>query len=258
MRRRRLRVPEFQQLQRQLTAHLRDPGSPPPAGIEERRLKIYRELFYNNVEGFLANAFPVLRRLIADAPWQAMVRDFYARHESHDPLFHGLAEEFLRYLDDERGAVEGDPLFLRELAHYEWVELALSIAEDPTGPSSIDADGDLLDGAPVLSPLAWTLVYDYPVHRIGPEFRPAAPGEVQTCLVVHRDAQDAIRFIEIDALTASLLDGIEREPALSGREQLTRIAEAVGSPAPPVIDAGHAMLASLRQRGVVLGTRGET
>ena len=56
MRQKRLRVPEFQQLQRQLTAHLRDPGSPPPAGIEERRLKIYRELFYNNVEGFLANA----------------------------------------------------------------------------------------------------------------------------------------------------------------------------------------------------------
>ena len=58
--------------------------------------------------------------------------------------------------------------------------------------------------------------------------------------------------------TASLLDGIEREPARSGREQLTRIAEAVGSPAPPVIEAGHAMLASLRQRGVVLGTRRET
>lgn len=258
MRRRPPRVPEFQQLQRQLTAHLRDPSSPPPDGIEERRLKIYRELFYNNVEGFLANAFPVLRRLIADAPWQAMVRDFYARHESHDPLFHGLAEEFLRYLDDERGAIEGDPAFLHELAHYEWVELALSIAEDETGLPGIDAEGDLLEGAPVLSPLAWTLVYDYPVHRIGPEFQPAAPGGTQTCLVVHRDAQDAIRFIEIDALTASLLDGIEREPALSGREQLLRLAEAVGSPAPPVIDAGHAMLKGLRQRGVVLGTRRES
>ena len=83
---------EFQKLQTGLTAHLRDPlHAAAPAGIEERRLKIYRELFYNNIEGFLANAFPVLRQLTDDAHWHAMARDFFARHQSTDPLFHGLA-----------------------------------------------------------------------------------------------------------------------------------------------------------------------
>ena len=53
---------EFQKLQAQLTAHIRNPAlAAAPGGIEDRRLNIYRELFYNNIEGFLANAFPVVR-----------------------------------------------------------------------------------------------------------------------------------------------------------------------------------------------------
>ena len=54
----------FQALQYRFAAHLRDPEhQPAPEGLEDRRLKIYRELFYNNVEDFLQTAFPVLRRI---------------------------------------------------------------------------------------------------------------------------------------------------------------------------------------------------
>ncbi len=246
----------FQKLQTGLTAHLREPGhAPAPQGIEDRRLKIYRELFYNNIEGFLANAFPVLRTLTDDARWHAMVRDFFARHRSHDPLFHGLAAEFLRYLDEERGVVEGDPSFLQELAHYEWVELALSIAEDELSPVLADPNGDLLEGAPLVSPLAWTLAYDHAVHRISPEYQPQAPGGVPTYLVVYRTRQDEVKFTEINAVTARLLELIEAAPQATGRAHLTQIAGELGAPAEEIIAAGHAMLLGLRARDVVLGTR---
>lgn len=247
---------EFQKLQTQLTAHIRNPEHvAAPGGIEDRRLKIYRELFYNNIEGFLANAFPVLRQLTGDAHWHATVRDFFARHESHDPLLHGLAEEFLQYLEDERGVVAGDAPFLRELAHYEWVELALSIAEDALTPVLADPNGDLLDGAPLLSPLAWALAYDYPVHRISPDFMPDAPGDVPTYLVVYRTRQDAVGFIEINAVTARLMALIEAAPEASGRSHLAQIAAELGSDAEDIIRAGHTMLLGLRARDVVLGTR---
>lgn len=246
----------FQVLQTQLTAHLRDPEqAPPPGGIEERRLKIYRELFYNNIEGFLANAFPVLRQITEGAHWHAMVRDFYARHQSHDPLFHGLAEEFLHYLEDERGVVQGDPTFLQELAHYEWVELALSIAEDELTPALADPNGDLLDGVPLVSPVAWTLAYDYPVHRIGPAYLPDAPGESPTYLVVYRTRQDEVKFTEINAVTARLMALIEAAPEATGRAHLTQIASELAAPLDEIIAAGHTMLLGLRARDVVLGTR---
>lgn len=246
----------FQQLQYAFAAHLRDPvRRAAPAGIEDRRLKIYRELFFNNIENFLANAFPVLRQLYPDESWFALVRDFYARHQSHDPLFNGLAEEFLRYLDAERGDVEGDPPFLRELAHYEWVELALSIAEDELTPVLADPNGDLLAGPPCVSPLAWALGYEWPVHRIGPDYQPTEPGAQPTWLVVYRTRQDEVRFLEINAVTARLLALAGESPEATGADLITRIAGELGSDPAGLMDAGAAMLEGLRERGVILGTR---
>lgn len=250
--------PRFQQLQYAFAAHLRDPEHQPgPAGIEDRRLRIYRELFFNNVEGFLANAFPVLHQLTDTERWQALVRDFYARHRCQDPLFNGLAEEFLRYLQDERAPPDDDPPWLLELAHYEWVELALSIADESLDPVLADPNGDLLAGPPCLSPLAWPLVYEYPVHRIGPEFQPERQGEQPTCLVVYRCRQDEVRFLEINLPTARLLELTATQPAASGRELLLQVATELGQgdQPGPLLAAGAGMLQGLRQRDILLGTR---
>ena len=246
----------FQQLQYKFAAHLRDPRrNPAPRGIEPRRLKIYRELFYNNVEGFLATAFPVLRKITADARWHAMARDFFARHESHQPLFHGIAAEFLRYLEHERGDVRGDPPFLRELAHYEWAELALSVAQSPPPAELADPNGDLVERAPVVSPLAWALTYEFPVHRIGPDFQPKKPGEHPTHLVVWRNAQDEVKFMEANAVTARLLQ-LMAEGRATGRQLLLRIARELHHPLPEaIVEQGRAMLADLRARDIILGTR---
>lgn len=243
-------------LQYRFTAHLRDPRKHrAPAGIEPRRMRIYAELFYNNVQGFLASGFPVLRRITPEARWHAMVRDFFARHESHEPRFHGIAAEFLKYLEHERGPVRGDPLFLRELAHYEWVELALSVADVELTPALADPNGDLLEGAPVLSPLAWPLRYAYPVHRIGPDFQPRQPGPQPTLLVVYRNRQDDVKFMEINAVTARLLELMKPRRA-RGRNLLKRIARELKHPQPvAVVAQGAAILAGLRERDIVLGTR---
>lgn len=154
-----------------LSRHLRDPSHPPPPGIEERRLAIYRDLFFNNIESLLAGNFPVIRQTLGDDAWRRLVRSFYARHRSQTPLFPEIAREFIRFLETRTG--EGDPPWLRELAHYEWVELALQIADDATPPH--DPRGDLLADVPVVSPFVWALAYQWPVHRIGPDFQPDLP-----------------------------------------------------------------------------------
>src|SRR3546814_20087430 len=46
-----------------LAGWIREPAThAPPPGIEQRRLDVYRELFFNNVAGLLGGNFPVLRR----------------------------------------------------------------------------------------------------------------------------------------------------------------------------------------------------
>jgi uncharacterized protein len=250
----RMSRPAFKAIQYRFAAHLRDPRrNKAPAGIEARRMKIYRELFYNNVEGFLASAFPVLRKITPDTRWHAMARDFFSRHQSHQPLFHKIAEEFLEYLEHERGKVKGDPPFLRELAHYEWVELALALA--PAADVAVDADGDLLEGVPVPSKLAWVLSYSFPVHRIGPEFQPRAPDKTPTHLVVYRTRDDEVKFMEANAVTARLLQLMAPGRA-TGRQLLKRIAREMEHPHPEtVIGQGAAILESLRQRDIILGTK---
>lgn len=245
-----------QALQYRFAAHIRDDGETPLAAIEERRLKIYRELFYNNVEDCLSNAFPVLRKLSGDAAWHRMVRDFFARHRCAAPLFHRVPEEFLAYLKDERGERPEDPPFLRDLAHYEWVELALSISPLELTPALADPNGDLLEGCPMMSPLAWLLAYTWPVHLIGPDHIPAQPPAEPTYLVVNRDRQDRVRFMALNPVVARLLNLIEAEPDASGRTLLLRIAGELGHPDPEaIVQQGAQMLAQLRERDIVIGTR---
>jgi hypothetical protein len=246
----------FIEQQYAFAAHIRDPaGHAAPPDIEDRRMAVYRELFYNNVEGFLANSFPVLRKLLDDERWHALARDFFSRHRSHSPLFAEIPQEFLNYLEQERGEDEGDPPFLRELAHYEWVELALSIAEAET-TQGFDPQGDLLDGAPYLSALAWPLTYRYPVHRIGPEFIAETPGEQPTYLMAYRNRQDDVSFVELNPVSARLFAILQGNAGMTGRAALQIVARELRHPDPGVvIHGGQQMLEQWRELGIVLGIK---
>lgn len=249
-------MPDFIQQQYTFAAHIRDPDSKPcPDDVEDRRMAIYRDLFYNNVEGFLANTFPVLKSLYDEAAWHRMTRDFFSTHKSHSPLFLEIPREFLTYLEHERGQRNDDPPFLFELAHYEWTELALSVAEisEPTG---YQANADLLESRPVLSSVAWPFVYEYPVHRISPEFQPEQPDEQPTYLLVYRDAEDEVGFIELNAVSARLFSLLQETSECSGRHELQKIAEELQHPDPSVvINGGLGILEEWRNRSIVLGGR---
>jgi uncharacterized protein len=249
----RLRRAQFE-----FAAHIRDPEhAPAPAGIEDRRMAIYRELFFNNVRDLLGRSFPVLKKLLGEEAWSAMVRDWLVRHRAQTPLFLELPQEFLHYLLEERAPGKEEPPFLAELAHYEWVELALSIDEREPDLPGVDVDGDLLEGRPVLSPLAWSLVYAWPVHRISPGFRPTSTPAEPTRLVVYRDRRDRVGFLEINLVTARLLEllGEESPPRPTGRDCLLQIAAELSHPEPDtVVAGGAAILAELRARDVLLGT----
>ncbi|WP_346839056.1 putative DNA-binding domain-containing protein [Microbulbifer sp. SAOS-129_SWC] len=245
----------FQQLQREFAAHLRAPGSEaPPAGIEARRLALYRELVYNNLESFICSGFPVLRSLYRDADWHALVQDFVARHACRSPYFLQISEEFLDYLQREHRPRACDPPFLLELAHYEWVELALEVGAAEI-PANLASRGDPLAKIPVLSPLMRSLSYRYPVHRIGVDFRPRQAPAAPTFLLVYRDRSDAVGFMEVNAVTARLLE-LAHNGDSSGRELLEALARELQWPDPQqLLSFGAGLLCELLEAGVIAGLR---
>lgn len=244
-------------LQFKFAGHIRDPEQhAAPPGLEDRRLNIYRELFFNNISSMLAANFPVLRKLYSTEDWQALVRDFYSEHRCQTPLFPELAKEFLRYLQDVRKQRTGDPAFLHELAHYEWVELALSLDERELDDTVAEPNGDLLEGVPVLSPLAWPLTYRFPVHRIRPDFQPRKAPSEATHLLVYRDRQYNVKFMQLNQVTRFLLELLQQEQDQTGHDLLLEVARSIRHPEPErMIPAGIEQLKDLRDRDILLGTR---
>ena len=248
-------LPAFKQAQYELTAHLRDPGrNPAPANIEDRRLNIYRELIYNNVEGFLSGGFPVIRSIYSDEHWHSMVRDFIARHESHSPYFLEISQEFLAYLDNEREPRPEDPAGLLELAHYEWVELALNVADDSIDMTQVDPNADLLAGHPLMSPVAWPLAYQFPVHKMSPDYLPEIAPEQPTYLVVYRNRNDEVKFMETNPVTARLLHLLQQNTGMTGRQAIDQIADEMQHPNPEIVlQGGAAALLELQAAGILTG-----
>ena len=244
-------------LQTSFAAHIRNPQAvAAPEGIEDRRMAIYRDLFFNNIQSFLSGNFPVLKTLYTDKAWSILCREFYSEYRCHTPLFPEIPREFLQYVQDHRQGHESDPPFMLELAHYEWVELALSLDDAEIDDIEIDQNGDLLNGIPVLSPLAWPLSYQYPVHRIRVDFQPEFAPEEPTHLLVWRQQDFSIEFMQLNEISLLLVQKMKEEPARSGLELLTAIAGIIKHPKPEVvIQGGTALLNELKEKQIILGTR---
>jgi hypothetical protein len=242
-------------------AYLRDPDNvAPPADIEPRRLKIYTELFINNVTSLLGSTFPILAEILGEDRWAHLMRDFYREHKSHSPLFPDLPKEFLHYLSDERTADsqtddQPDPPYMSELAHYEWVEAGLMLAEDQPPAKTPDPNGDLLEQTPVISNLAWLLSYMWPVHQINAETQPEFPADEPCYFVVYRQVDFKIEFVQLNAVSARLLELLKSQAPLTGRQALEQIAGELQHPdVASVVSAGEDILRQWHDLGIVLGS----
>lgn len=239
----------FERAQRELAAHLRDPAqAPAPEGIEDRRLQVYRDLLFNNVAGLLANNFPVIKRLLPAIVWTDLVRAYYREHAAHSPFFHQIAQEFMAFLSAYPNVWTDYP-FLLELAHYEWLELALDIDETEID-RTLDR-GDWMELPIVASPLARLAGYRFGVHRIRPGALPSEAPEQPTWLLVYRNRQDQVQFQELAPLAALLWQSLTESPR-PGRDVLDALRQQVPSL------AESDFIASIEgwfARGLVLGVR---
>lgn len=236
--------------QRTFGAHLRAPRqSPRPAGTPARRMAVYVELVHNNIAGFLNTCFPVARQTLGEKRWGGLVRRFIATHLGETPYFREIPLEFLTWF--QSGGAAGYPAWLASLLHYEWAELAVDTmaVEVP----AIEPDVDLATGVAVPNPAMLLLAYDWPVQRIGPDYRPRKPAPVQ--LLVYRDADDAVRFMQINSLTARLIVRLQAAPR-PAMKALQQLAGELGYDNPePFCQFGLATLRELQRNGVILGGR---
>jgi hypothetical protein len=204
----------FKQVQQEFMDYIRDPSQPLPEGIEPRRMKIYRELFFNNISGFVSSAFPVLKSLYSDAQWQALVQAFFVRHDCQSPIFVEIAAEFLQFLQTEYQQNQHDPVFMLELAHYEWLELAVAVAKDDESLTPLRQD-EISTRDLSLNATAKVAQYAFDVQHISVDYQPIAPTEQPQFFCVYRDETDEVAFLQLTPLSAQVLAYIEQNQPCS-------------------------------------------
>lgn len=239
----------FQQFQHALAQHLRDPHhTRRPPGVPQRRMAVYTELVFNNLCGFVDSCFPVCRQLLREARWRRLCRTFVRDWPLHTPWFREIPREFVRYVR-EGSMAQPLPRWFADLAHYEWAELAVDVMA-VTLPVH-DPQGDMMHEPVLLNPARVDVASPWPVHRIGPAWQPRQPEPA--FLVVFRDAQHAVQFTEINAVTARVLTLLDN--GLSGQQVFAQLAQEMTHPDPEALQGfGQQLLHSLRQQGVLLGT----
>ncbi|WP_053179416.1 HvfC family RiPP maturation protein [Pseudomonas kilonensis] len=236
------------QQQQALTRYLRDPEHcPVPAGMDAARAQVYRDLIFENMRSLLSGTFPVLVSVLGQDRWRACVRRFLREHRCATPRFGEIAEEFVGYLAAHSSP--DWPPFVAELAHYEWVEMALLQSQAEPLPTPDEASW--LDQLLCVSPLAWPLAYQWPVHRLAPNHQPLTPPAQPTLLLVRRTPGFAVRFSELSPLAWRLLQRIEEYPELAGRGQLLALAREAGVDSSAFMDSAVALLRQMQDEGVV-------
>jgi hypothetical protein len=213
----------FIEVQHAFMAHIKNPTcNARPNDVSARRMKIYNELFFNNIEGFVSSAFPVLKSLYEKDTWLAIVRQFFVQHDCESPYFLEISKEFLVFLQHSYQITEQDPVFMLDLAHYEWVELDVAVYQ------STDDYCDITDwGSQPLyfRDTARNLSYTFPVHQISQEFIPDRASEQPHYFVVYRDVDEEVAFISSNPMTALLLNQLEQNPGITLASLVEKIAK---------------------------------
>ncbi|PPK39693.1 DUF2063 domain-containing protein [Pseudomonas laurylsulfatiphila] len=217
------------QQQTTMGLYLRDPEhNAPPTEMDPARAQVYRDLVFANLSSLLSGTFPVLVKILGDEHWRSLVRIFLRDYRARTPKFGEIAQEFVEFLASEPQAlVDGPwPPFMVELAHYEWVEMALQ--QSDAEPVAAGDAALLLDQPLQVSPLAWPLAYAWPVQRVGPDYQPDVLPTQPTLLLVRRAEDWGVRFSELSPLAWRLLLLVGEFPELTGRELLQGLAVEAG------------------------------
>lgn len=248
--------PAFLRAQRELARHLRSPDTaPPPAGLPPERLAVYRDAVFHNIDRFLSDNFARVRAVLPAERWPPLVRDYIARHRACTPVFAELPGEFLAYLRDERRD-DGDPPFLRELAHFEWLENLLCCDEREVGLEDIDPEGDLLHGEIAVNPVHRLVSYAYPVHTPEPQDIPHVPPPRPTQLLAFRAPDFRYGVLDLNPVSLELFTTVRDAPGRSAEAILHDMARALGHPDPGVVVRGGLdILERMRRQGAILGVR---
>ena len=258
--------PDFIRLQRNLAGYFRtDIKKGVPASLNNERLKVYKDLIHGNISSFIDTQFPICGRLVGKNKWKRLIKHFIAHHKLATPFFHQITLHFLLFLKqhlkhEESARKKTYPACLLELAHFEWQELAVVMAEDtpiPPFQKKITATKPL-----VLVPVIQLVQYHYPVHYMtlpedGKPVRIPRRSAQPIYLIVYRKLDDDLGVMTINSGGIQLMNQLISAPKCSVKTHFQRLIKLMAIPKesrPAFEKSARQQLTLLQEEGVILGS----
>ncbi|MDH5571028.1 MAG: DUF2063 domain-containing protein, partial [Gammaproteobacteria bacterium] len=128
-----------------------------------------------------------------------------------------------------------------------------SVSIEEIKQDKLSPETAIMNLIPVLSPLAKIYSYQFEVHKISPDYIPEQVTATPSWLLVYRNRQDEVNFMELNAATSLLLEKISENKTHTCKQLLINIAHEINHPMPEtVMIYGQELLHDLFQRDVLL------
>jgi len=258
-------LPSFLNYQHQFVDYLRNPQNDESlAASLPTRINIYAKLLHSKIDASLHTCFPITHELLGATLWQELVQEFIKVHRCQSPLYREIPDEFIDYLMHENPDLEL-PEFIIDLAHYEWMELVLETEKPANANPIFSIDDDLLTVTPALNPILHLLHYRFPVQSISPadeywknwKNRPTPYAQESVILAGIRDADFKIYFIELNAVTARLIELMQEGLSTSEQVLLELAAELHYADHETILPFGIDILQQLKTQHIIIGAQHE-
>ena len=197
----------FQDTQNAFCNWIRDPKQPIPSSFETERMRVYRELLFNNVSSFVDLVYPVARSILPKPTWQQLLEEFFQKSTNQSPFYNDISLQFREYLSDQQHPVLHSYPWLAELLQYEWLELYLD---------TVDIPKRQFTQAPLwqFKTQVWVLVYQYPVCRW--TLNQTDFEQDPSAIMVWRNQDDQVCVEPLSPLFAYLIEKLNQAPLAEG------------------------------------------
>lgn len=219
------------------------------------RLALYRRLVQNNLTGVTGKMLARTRARLNDlgGAFDDAFASFLALRGPRTHYLRDVPREFLAWVEPHWRANPRLPAWAVDLARHELVEFEIAAARARAEVPPLTEVA--LDRPLVLAEPLRLMHYAYAIHELpaDPSDR-TEPAPRPTTLLVHRDEEHLVRFLDLTplaaAIVARLIDG-----ATLGESVAAACADVGTSASEGVVADVAKLLANLGERGIVLGAR---
>ncbi len=164
--------------------------------------QIYHRLLRANLTEVLNGVYTRTIQALGLEFWNILIDRFFERYEAKTRYFYELPDEFLAFLWQNKGLYRDRP-WLFALAHFEWMELALTVSTEVLAEKSRVSYSKSLSFK--LSPLAHYCEYEYAVYPGDSAYKALAKRAQTWQGLVYRNREHQVRWFELDAWTVRII-----------------------------------------------------